>query len=97
MNISPNDDEFTTDQLVEMARSTTDSDDLGWLSMSSEQAVAYAVIDNPNCPYEVLRVLADRTQHDDTLYNGYYYEGVSDDAKSVINERFADVDDENYA
>lgn len=92
-------DEFTTDELIQIASNEgTDFDELGWLSTSGHSAVAYADIDNANTSYGTLRALALKVQHADTLFDGYHYEGVAEAAAEVIAERFpdADLDDEYY-
>lgn len=90
-------DEFTTDEMLQIAfNEATDADDLAWMSTADDHRVAYAVIENPNVTYSILRDLADKAQHSDTLYDGYNYAGVAEAAEEAIADRFADIDPENF-
>jgi hypothetical protein len=82
---------LTVEEVIEQAVYATDSDILGSLTFAPFASVAYAAIGNKNVNFATLYSLAQSTQHNG-FFPGYNYEGVADDAKEAIEERYPDFD-----
>lgn len=82
---------LTVEEAIELVENSDDGDVIGSLTLAPFVGVAYAAIVNKNTNFATLYSLANSTQHNG-FFPGYNYEGVADDAKEAIEERYPDFD-----
>lgn len=87
-------DHSLDEQLELVSNADAIPEQLGWLSGSQFDEVAFAVIEHPNTDFRTLSELAASAQHNHSQYRNYYYEGVAEAAQESLTERFGDYEGE---
>lgn len=88
MNDSSNIEDHSIEEQLQIANSLdSHAQELGWLSSSEFDEVAFAIIENPNTEVEILEGFVAKAQHNGTQYGNYNYDGVADSAVEELKNR----------